>query len=261
MMSKVWYGHHQQADFCAPNTLYTMIHTNIINGGTQISGEIISLHQIASKIGYSRGRGSILSPGHLSSLSISLRRKAKSVDRSLKYLEVEEYKWNDFGFLRGRLESGESVCVCLPFKIYRDFFIENGKVPPCLSTTDLEPPGMSLLSHCVLLFPISSDEIAILDPHCECKSQSNPESTSSFIKRNRDKLEIMSADTFISDILMVRRDTLDDSNKQVIYTAIKRTQEKKQLRPIESYEDGGMKTQSGIEIDFAVLNGDDSNAQ
>ena len=91
------------------------------------------------------------------------------------------------------------------------------------------------MSHCVTMIPVGDDRAAILDPNCQYSSNGPPENFSNFINANLTKLHVLEIETFIKEILMARRDTLDDGSKQVIHTKISRTQQTKPQKSIYSF--------------------------
>ena len=101
--ASIWYKHKHVSDFCAPNSLYTMVHTNILNYGSKFNGELLGLDNVASRISYSRGSGSKLSADQLTRLSLAFLRELKSVDKTIIAFEVEEHSWGDISFLLNKL--------------------------------------------------------------------------------------------------------------------------------------------------------------
>jgi len=213
---KIWYNHIKKADMCVPNSVYVMIHSNIANNYS-LDNELISINEIASKLGYSQGFGTKITNANIQKLSSNLRKKLSS--RGIKNLDLDVGIDDDINFdnAYSRIKQMQVVTVCFTFSIYREYFKENKKEVPCLKTSDISNSS----SHCIVLFPISSDEVLLIDPNCEYFTSSNPESINEFKKRNSNKVIMMKLVDFKNKIFLVRYDNLDVLNRQLIYTDIK----------------------------------------
>ena len=213
---KIWYNHIKKADMCVPNSVYVMIHSNIANNYS-LDNELISINEIASKLGYSQGFGTKITNANIQKLSINLRKKLSS--KGIKNFDLDVGIDDDINFNNAysRIEQMQVVTVCFTFSIYREYFKKNKKEVPCLKTSDISNSS----SHCIVLFPISSDEVLLIDPNCEYFTSNNPESIYEFVKSNSNKVIIMNLVDFKNKIFLVRYDNLDVSNRQIIYTDIK----------------------------------------
>jgi hypothetical protein len=213
---KIWYNHIKKADMCVPNSVYVMIHSNIANNYS-LDNELISINEIAFKLGYSQGFGTKITNANIQKLSSYLRKKLLS--KGIKDLDLDVGIDDDINFSNAysRIKQMQVVTVCFIFSIYREYFKKNKKEVPCLKTSDISNSS----SHCIVLFPISSDEVLLIDPNCEYFTSNNPESIYEFVKRNSNKVIIMNLDDFKNKIFLVRHDNLDISNRQLIYTDIK----------------------------------------
>jgi len=213
---KIWYNHIKKADMCVPNSVYVMIHSNIANNYS-LDNELISINEIASKLGYSQGFGTKITNVNIQKLSSNLRKKLSS--KGIKNLDLDVGIDDDIDFNNAysRIKQMQVVTVCFTFSIYREYFKKNKREVPCLKTSDISYSS----SHCIVLFPISSDQVLLIDPNCEYFTSNNPESIYEFVERNSNKAIIMNLVDFKNKIFLVRHDNLDVSNRQLIYTDIK----------------------------------------
>ena len=213
---KIWYNHIKKADMCVPNSVYVMIHSNIANNYS-LDNELISINEIASKLGYSQGFGTKITNANIQKLSSNLRKKLSS--KGIKNLDLDVGIDDDIDFNNAysRIKQMQVVTVCFTFSIYREYFKKNKREVPCLKTSDISYSS----SHCIVLFPISSDQVLLIDPNCEYFTSNNPESIYEFVERNSNKAIIMNLVDFKNKIFLVRHDNLDVSNRQLIYTDIK----------------------------------------
>lgn len=212
---KIWYDHIKKADFCTPNSVYVMIHSNIINNNYFLDNELLSINEIAPKLGYSQGMGTQINEAKIQKFSRYLEKKL--LQRGIKDLNVD-FGIDGINFSPAdlRIKQMQVVTVCVSFSIYSEYFKKNKIEVPCLKTSDI-----SNSSHCIVLFPISSDDVLLIDPNCHCLTSNNPESIAEFVAQNSDKVIIMNLDKFKNEIFLVRKDNLDVRNRQLIYMDIK----------------------------------------
>ncbi|MGC9124336.1 MAG: hypothetical protein ACP5IB_09785 [Thermoplasmata archaeon] len=258
---KIWYGHIKKADFCTPNSVYVMIHSNIINNNYFLDNELVSINEIATKLGYSQGLGTRIKNANIQKLSSFLRKKL--LLRGITDFDVDVGIDDDiiFNSAYSRIKQMQVVTVCFSFSIYREYFKNNKKEVPCLNTSDILNS-----SHCIVLFPISSDKVLLIDPNCHYFTSNNPESIAEFVAENSDKVFIMDLDEFKNKIFLARRDNMDVLNRQLIYTDIIpiakqiKTMEKKdrEQTTLEFFEEKE-KEEKNIKYEGSLSGGDKKN--
>ncbi len=212
----IWYKHIKKADYCVPNSVYVMIHSNLSNT-IETNSELITIDDIGARLGYSQGYGSRVTSAKTQSLTRYINKKISTLTAKKFSVTVGTEDDVDFKSAYQRLKENQSVTVCFSFSVYREYFLRKKESLPCIQTS--EP---SLTSHCILLLPLNVDvgNVMILDPHCHCDIRNTPENIGDFLSDNKERLRIMDINEFRDKIFLVRRERIDVLNRQLIYVDV-----------------------------------------
>lgn len=205
---------------CFPNSMYILIHTNIIKAFPAVNVELISIDHIATSCGFSNETGVTLTDGKIQNLvrkiTDSLERVGhQEIDFSLN-LEQEP----NISVIDTKLDSGDIVLAGFSSGIYTRYFKKAGRKRPCIETLedigiDLSPP------HYVSLIGIDKTKLGIIDPYCKYTCKDRPIERQEFINDNRNLVEIIPKSEFYQKILLnSRMDGIDILNRELIYSEV-----------------------------------------
>lgn len=215
-VSKLFYNHKNNITFCAPNSLYLQINSEIISNLKNTNNEIITLDDIARNIGFTPSMGSKIEPGRLSKLSNRVNSIAEKQKLSLPKLNLQLLdEYESLRQLPLPKSRNHIFTICISYSQYYKFLKINNYMLEYYTTA--EPPSRNTISqHCIsLLTTEDKDKNIIIDPNIPLGNLEEKVININSITDLYGKSVIIINENDINTLLTLRYDGLDDDRKIV----------------------------------------------
>ncbi len=225
VIDKIWYAPPGHNNSCAPVSIYSMIHSNLVNEGASIGADLITIDGVGNSLSmnargtFSRTFGSGLSEANIQKIS-------RTVSRGLSKLGMEidfKLRTDTIGLpdiINGEIREDHFVTVCFSYSFYLQYFQDENRDHPCLATVERPLDPLYSPGHCVLILGEAGGEYQLLDPNCKYSTSLVVEEKSSFLRNYSNKIVRIDREEFIGRILLGRMDSYDDQNRVVVSTVI-----------------------------------------